>query len=141
MKRTVFYSWQSDLPNATNRSFIENALREAAKEISQEIKVEFNSVDMGDLNEDAVISSLFESSSNFQNQSVQLDYDLFPRNADERRWWVADNSYNSNSYTSGLLNSVGLEAPVSDYRTPGYDRPVPIENFRSKEKKESEVDT
>ncbi|RXK58585.1 hypothetical protein ESA94_18310 [Lacibacter luteus] len=36
MKRTVFYSWQSDLPNATNRSFIENALKDAAKQIAQD---------------------------------------------------------------------------------------------------------
>lgn len=34
MKKTVFYSWQSDLPNSTNRSFIESALRAAASEIS-----------------------------------------------------------------------------------------------------------
>jgi hypothetical protein len=34
MKKTVFYSWQSDLPNATNRNLIEEALREAAAEIA-----------------------------------------------------------------------------------------------------------
>ncbi len=34
MKKTVFYSWQSDLPNSTNRSFIESALRTAASEIA-----------------------------------------------------------------------------------------------------------
>jgi hypothetical protein len=33
MKCTVFYSWQSDLPNATNRGFIETALEHAAKSI------------------------------------------------------------------------------------------------------------
>src|SRR6266446_2290788 len=32
----VFYSWQSDLPNATNRGFIEKALEEAAKSIRAE---------------------------------------------------------------------------------------------------------
>ncbi len=31
MKNTVFYSWQSDLPNRTNRSFIQNALHTATK--------------------------------------------------------------------------------------------------------------
>lgn len=30
MKRIVFYSWQSDLPNATNRGFIQTALENAA---------------------------------------------------------------------------------------------------------------
>jgi hypothetical protein len=33
MASTVFYSWQSDLPNATNRSFIQQALEAAAAEI------------------------------------------------------------------------------------------------------------
>lgn len=32
----VFYSWQSDLPNNTNRSFIENALKDAAKGIQSD---------------------------------------------------------------------------------------------------------
>ncbi len=34
MKKTVFYSWQSDLPNSTNRSMVESALRDAATEIA-----------------------------------------------------------------------------------------------------------
>lgn len=34
MRRTVFYSWQSDLPNPTNRGFIERALRDAARLIA-----------------------------------------------------------------------------------------------------------
>jgi len=38
----VFYSWQSDLPNSTNRGFIQKALENAAKAIRQDdsIKVE-----------------------------------------------------------------------------------------------------
>ena len=32
----VFYSWQSDLPNKTNRGLIEDALRKACKELSAE---------------------------------------------------------------------------------------------------------
>jgi hypothetical protein len=38
----VFYSWQSDLPNSTNRGLIENALRSAAETLSAEsaLKVE-----------------------------------------------------------------------------------------------------
>ena len=37
-----FYSWQSDLPNSTNRGFIQNALERAAKAIREDdsIKVE-----------------------------------------------------------------------------------------------------
>lgn len=33
MKRTVFYSWQSDLPNSTNRGFIEKALENAVRQL------------------------------------------------------------------------------------------------------------
>ena len=33
MSETIFYSWQSDLPNATNRSFIQLALERAVKEL------------------------------------------------------------------------------------------------------------
>jgi hypothetical protein len=33
MARTVFYSWQSDLPSGTNRSFIETCLNKAIKEL------------------------------------------------------------------------------------------------------------
>lgn len=36
MQRIIFYSWQSDLPNATNRSFIETALERAASAIAKD---------------------------------------------------------------------------------------------------------
>jgi len=36
MKKVVFYSWQSDLLNGTNRTLIEDALKNAAKEIMNE---------------------------------------------------------------------------------------------------------
>jgi hypothetical protein len=36
MRRSIFYSWQSDLESATNRSFIEDALRRALKAIKKE---------------------------------------------------------------------------------------------------------
>jgi len=36
---TVFYSWQSDLPNSTNRSFIQSALESAAKLIRNDESV------------------------------------------------------------------------------------------------------
>jgi hypothetical protein len=41
-KYTIFYSWQSDLPNATNRGFIEKSLENAAKAIRTDdsLKVE-----------------------------------------------------------------------------------------------------
>ena len=39
MAITVFYSWQSDCPNSTNRTFIEEALKKAIKEVSTDIEV------------------------------------------------------------------------------------------------------
>jgi hypothetical protein len=39
-RRTVFYSWQSQLPNATNRSFIESALEAAVKELRDDTSLE-----------------------------------------------------------------------------------------------------
>ncbi len=40
MKITVFYSWQSDLPNRTNRGFIEKALEKAIKTIRSSLVIE-----------------------------------------------------------------------------------------------------
>ena len=41
---TVFYSWQSDLPNSTNRGFIQKALENAAKAIRTDESVEVEPV-------------------------------------------------------------------------------------------------
>lgn len=41
MQRTIFYSWQSDSPNGTNRSFIEKALNNAARAISGDKTIKF----------------------------------------------------------------------------------------------------
>ena len=44
MKRTIFYSWQSDLPNISNRGFIESCLKKAIKQVDKVIpfKLELN---------------------------------------------------------------------------------------------------
>jgi hypothetical protein len=36
MNRVEFYSWQFDLPNSTNRGFIQAALEKAAKAIAND---------------------------------------------------------------------------------------------------------
>lgn len=41
---TVFYSWQSDLENKFNRSFIENSLIKATKELSRDVKYKFEAI-------------------------------------------------------------------------------------------------
>jgi hypothetical protein len=40
MSQTIFYSWQSDLPNKTNRSFIEQAINKAIQQISTDTALE-----------------------------------------------------------------------------------------------------
>ncbi|MBI5446623.1 MAG: hypothetical protein HY900_36070, partial [Deltaproteobacteria bacterium] len=40
----IFYSWQSDLPNSTNRGFIDTALHEAAKRIREDDSIEIEPV-------------------------------------------------------------------------------------------------
>lgn len=44
MKKIVFYSWQSDLPNPTNRSFIQIALERATAAIAQDDTIEVDPV-------------------------------------------------------------------------------------------------
>jgi hypothetical protein len=44
MKKIVFYSWQSDSPNACNRGFIQNALEGAAAAIKADDAVEIEPV-------------------------------------------------------------------------------------------------
>ncbi len=44
MSEKVFYSWQSDLPNSTNRGFIQTALEAAAKAIREDETIEVEPV-------------------------------------------------------------------------------------------------
>ena len=37
MRHIIFYSWQSDLPNNTNRGFLQDALNQAANAIASEL--------------------------------------------------------------------------------------------------------
>ena len=42
MKRTVFYSWQSDLPNNTNWTFIEDCIVLSTKELKKAKPISIN---------------------------------------------------------------------------------------------------
>lgn len=44
MKKIIFYSWQSDSPNSTNRGLIEDALKSAAKEIANDESIDVEPV-------------------------------------------------------------------------------------------------
>jgi hypothetical protein len=39
MAITIFYSWQSDLPNRLNRTFIEKALEKAIKKLGENMEI------------------------------------------------------------------------------------------------------
>lgn len=40
MKKTIFYSWQSDLPNSTNRSFISKCIENAISELKEDLMID-----------------------------------------------------------------------------------------------------
>jgi hypothetical protein len=40
MRHVIFYSWQADLPNSTNRGFIQTALEDAARTIAADLNIE-----------------------------------------------------------------------------------------------------
>ncbi len=96
--------------------------------------------------ENIVIEKLFEANRNYTND---LKYNLFPS--------PTSNNFNSNSYTTGILNSVGINPPelptsivnvqwhgweydsspainlqyvLPKYPTPGYNKPVPSKYFQ-----------
>ena len=72
----------------------------------------------GYANEDTYIDALFQLDSQYADDS---NYDFFPSATSE--------GYNSNSYTSGLLNASGADAPTPHVDAPGYDKPLPTEEF------------
>jgi len=69
--------------------------------------------------EDKYISRLFTLDQNYKDN---LQYDLFPT--------TNHNGYNSNSYISGILNAAEITPPSIKLNTPGFDKPVPINNFK-----------
>lgn len=57
MARTVFYSWQSDLPNKTNRGLIRTAIEKAIMKLNAEV-VDSPRDDMGEIQLDQDTSGL-----------------------------------------------------------------------------------
>ncbi len=96
------------------------------RDLDISIKMDRQVVDINSQSEDVVISSLISGHNSYKNK---LDYDLFPAQEGKGVWYIADDSYNSNSYTSGLLNSTGLNAPAINVNVPGYTKPVPADYF------------
>lgn len=62
MKQTVFYSWQSDLPNNNNRGFIgkciENAIKQINNDIGLEVVIDRDTMDMTGTPD--IVSTIFD---------------------------------------------------------------------------------
>lgn len=98
------------------------------KDLRQDIKVEYALVDLKGALQDEIIEKLLENREHYRDN---LDYDIFPAATEEQQvWYRPDDSYNSNSFISGLLQSLKLDAPQLNHNTPGYDKPLPAKFFR-----------
>ena len=89
--------------------------------------VEMLPLDLGGRNENEAIIRILERFRHYKNDR---DYDLFPARDQERSCWVADDSYNSNSYVRGLLEAAGIVVPQPSHRVPGFDKPLPVSDFQ-----------
>ncbi len=87
------------------------------KDLDLNIKNEMVDIDLQGRNEIDAINGLFQSDANYDDM---LDYGLFPDGI---------TSYNSNSYTSGLLDANNLQVPTLQSTTPGYRDPVSAGEF------------
>jgi uncharacterized protein RhaS with RHS repeats len=76
-------------------------------------------LDLGGQSESAVIKKLVTQDAHYGDN---LPYTLEPERGDP--------SYNSNSYTAGMLKTAGIKIPVIYYNVPGFGNPVPEENFK-----------
>ncbi|MBX7157538.1 MAG: hypothetical protein K1X66_04040 [Verrucomicrobiae bacterium] len=82
-------------------------------------------------NTSIMIETILAKYNNFRND---LDYDLFPAKEYNQAWYWADDSHNSNSFISGLIDASYLEKPyINTELHPGWERPVPNHYFREKE--------
>ena len=69
--------------------------------------------------EDEMISKLLKLDRNYKDDK---NYDPFPAMNDE--------TYNSNSYISGLLGAAGYVKPEMPREVPGWEKPLPKESFK-----------
>ncbi|MDY7096254.1 MAG: hypothetical protein SX243_25035, partial [Acidobacteriota bacterium] len=79
---------------------------------------------IGERAEADVINDLFLADSLYRDH---LQYDPFPLGNDSM---VPLKNFNSNSYVRGLLAAVGILVPEVAENLPGFNQPVPVEEFR-----------
>jgi hypothetical protein len=80
-------------------------------------------LDPGPQGEGAAIKKLLAQDAAYGDD---LPYELFP-GSDAA---PSGDTYNSNSYTAGMLKAAGIQMPEMPYNTPGLDKPVPEEQFQ-----------
>lgn len=64
----------------------------------------------------------------YENNNNTLNYDLFP-NPNRTTGWLIGKGYNSNSFTAGILQALGISAPTPVHSVPGWNKPVPKSYF------------
>ena len=89
------------------------------RDINLSIKV-YQSPSLVPIRQEQYYTNLFDQLDSSYKDN--LKYDLFPNLSNPI-------GYNSNSYVSGLLNAAGIVRPEIDLRLPGYNKPIPVENF------------
>ncbi|WP_068776980.1 hypothetical protein [Paenibacillus sp. FJAT-26967] len=87
MKRSIFYSWQSDLPNNQNRGFIESCISASVKELSklQDFHIELN-LDRDTKNElgtPDIVNTIFKKID--KSQLFIADISIINSNSDGRK--------------------------------------------------------
>lgn len=91
------------------------------RDVNLELKAEMLSIKMDDDKTGELLEREQYFSKNSENAA--LDYDLFPGISD---------SYNSNSFVSGILRAAGYndqDIPKPSKNVPGFDKPVPFYYF------------
>lgn len=113
MKKTVFYSWQSDLPNGTNRTLIESALNEAAKEIGAD--------------EDADIEAVIDRDTQGMSGSPNIATAIFEK-IDKADIFVADVSIIGNAKKRAVPNPNVLIELGYALKSLGHERIILVFN-------------
>ena len=78
------------------------------------------------VSEDEFIERLFDLDRNFPDD---LEYAPWPAYPENRKWYIPDDGYNSNSYTRGLGDAAGGRVPTPNANLPGWNVPVPPKYF------------
>lgn len=115
MNRTIFFSWQSDLPNSANRNYIEKCLKQAVKSLKTDVeyKLELN-IDRATKNEIGTVD-IAESIFNKINRACFFIADVSIINGKSRKYKKTPNP--------NVLIELGYAA-----KTMGWDKIICIFN-------------